>query len=210
MAQPHRERRALGACVLGLTALALAAATATTPAGAAQSRITDAKDGFSLILPKGWNQVSLRKSNIGTLDKSAADYAALKPLLTQQAASAAAKGLKFFAVAPGQANGQFVPNINVGLFKSNGTLRALQSDVNSIWTKAGAAGLKTKQVRLTFGKAVEGTYELVSKTSAPSIWETQVYAPHKGHVYIATFSATTQPAVELTAAVVMATWKFTH
>ncbi len=210
MRQRTRDRRAISLSTVVAASLALGLFVAAGPAGAANSRITDAKDGFSLVLPQGWTQVSLSKSDIGTIGASAKNYASLQPLLTQQATSAAAKGLKFFAVAPGQINGQFVPNINVGLFKDSGSLGALQTDINSIWSKAGAKGLKIKQVRLTYGKAVEGTYELVSKTSSPSIWETQVYSPHKGQVYIATFSATTQPAVELTAAVVMSTWKFTR
>jgi hypothetical protein len=210
MRQRTRDRRAIILSTVAAASLAVGMLVAAGPAGAASARITDARDGFSLVLPQGWTQVSLSKSDIGTISKTSQNYAQLQPLLTQQAASAAAKGLKFFAVAPGQANGQFVPNINVGLFRGSGSLGALQGDINSIWSKAGAKGLKVKQVHLNFGKAVEGTYELVSKTTSPSIWETQVYSPHKGQVYIATFSATTQPAVELTAAVVMSTWKFTR
>jgi hypothetical protein len=212
MAPRLRDRRAIGMRTLAMSSLAAASLVAAVPGGAAapNARITDAKDGFSLVLPAGWTKVSLSKSDIGSIGRTAQNYAGLKSLLTQQATSAAAKGLKFFAVAPGQVNGQFVPNINVGLFTSSGSLKALQSDIKTIWNHAGAKGLQTKQVHLAFGKAVEGTYELISTTTSPSIWETQVYAPHKGHVYITTFSATTKPAVELTAAVVMATWKFTR
>ena len=200
----------------GLAAAALAAAVTTAslatavPAGASsQHRITVAKSGFSLVLPSGWNQVSLSSSDLGTVLGSAKAYGNLKAELTTQATNAAAKGLKFFAVSAPGAPGDFVPNINVGYFSDSGSLSALDGQIKSIWAKAGAKELVTKNVHLVPGKAVEGTYELVAASSGTTVWETQVYVPHNQLVYIATFSAGSKLAVELTAAAVMKTFHFT-
>jgi hypothetical protein len=180
-------------------------------AGASGHRINESKYGFSLVLPAGWNQVSLTGSDLGSIIGSGKSYANLKSVLTSEATSAASKGLKFFAVSP-QGDGSFVPNINVGIFKGSGSLSSLNAQVKATWTQAGAKHLSTKVVHLSFGSAVQGTYELVSATSpssTPPVWETQVYSPHKGQVFITTFSASTKPAVQLTAAVVMSNWRFT-
>jgi hypothetical protein len=192
-------------------ALGLSALVASTPAGAStQHRITVAKSGFSLILPNGWNQVSLNPADIGAVLGKGTAYGNLKSELTSQATSAAAKGLKFFAVSPPGAAGDFVPDINVGIFKGSGSLASLDSEIKIIWAQAGAKNLVTKTVHIAPGAAVEGTYELVAKSTNAIVWETQVYVPHKGQVYISTFSAGSKPAVELTAAAVMKTFRFTH
>jgi hypothetical protein len=208
--QHRRRHRGLGYCGVLALALSVGSLVAALPAGAtSQSRISVPKFGFSLILPDGWSQISLKSSNIGTVIGSSKSYGNLKQLLTTQATEAASKGLKFFAVSAPGAAGSFVPNINVGLFKSSSSLSALKGEVKATWARAGAKNLTTKIVRLAPGSAVEGTYELVGHSTTPTVWETQVYTPHKGEVYIATFSAGTQLAVELNAASVMKTFHFT-
>ena len=181
------------------------------PAAAAGGhRVTDAKDGFSLVLPPGWNQVTLSGPHAGTLVGVPKVDANIKAVLTTEAKNAASKGLKFYAVALSQLNGSFLPVINVGSFAGAGTRAVLDPEIRGFLSEAGASNVRIQNVRLRLGKAVEGTYELVSKSpSSPPVWETQVYAPHAGRVYVATFSALTQPAEELMAAVVMESWRFT-
>jgi hypothetical protein len=185
---------------------------AAGPADAAAAkghRVNQPKYGFSLVLPPGWNQITLTGSDVGSIVGSARDYANVKSILTSQAENAAVKGLKFYAVAVSQQNGDFLPVINVGIFKGSGSLAVLNPEVKGFLSEEGAKSVKIKNVNLKFGKAVEGIYKLVSNSgTSPAVWETQVYASHNGQIYVATFSALTKPAVELTAAVVMDSWRF--
>ncbi len=198
----------VGAALAASTLLTAAAAGAAGPAEPGH-RVNVTKYGFSLVLPPGWNQVNLTGSQVGSIVGSARGYANLKTVLTQQAENASVKGLRFYAVATDQANGTFVPVMNVGIFKGSGTQAVLNPEIKGFLSEEGAKSVQVKNVSLRFGKAVEGTYELVpTSSSSPTVWETQVYAAHNGQIYVATFSALTKPAVELTAAVVMASWRF--
>lgn len=210
MRRPTHSKAGLAACGALSAALSVAALMPATSAGAAQKRITMAKSGFSLVLPDGWSQISLSSKDLGAVIGSSKAYGNLKSELTSQATSAASKGLKFFAVSAPGAPGDFVPDINVGIFKGSGSLASLDTEIKVIWAQAGAKDLVTKTVHLAPGAAVEGTYELVAKSTNSIVWETQVYVPHKGQVYISTFSAGSKPAVELTAAAVMKTFRFTR
>jgi hypothetical protein len=203
-----RGRATRFSMVVGLLAAALA--LTALPAGATGGhRVTDSKDGFLLVLPPGWNQIALTGSKVGSLLGAGPEDPSIKAILAPQAQSAAAKGLKFYAVALSQLNGTFLPVINVGIFKGSGSKKILDPEVKGFAAEAGGSSITVKNVTLRLGPAVETTYVLVSKSGSPAVWETQVYAPHSGKIYVATFSALTQPAVELTAAVVMGSWRFT-
>ena len=204
-----RTRRAacggvLAACLMASAVLVAVPASATTGG----HRIAVKSYGFSVILPPGWYQLALTGPNAGSLLGGAPNYDAFKASLVSEANSAAAKSLKFYAVALSQANGMFLPIMNVGRFKGSGSQAILDVEVKGYLAEEGAQSGTVKNVTLRPGKAVEATYELLTP-SAPPIWETQVYAPHGRFVYVATFSALTKPAVELTAAVVMYDWRFT-
>ena len=100
------ERTRTAVLVAATIALGLCHDTAFTvgtahPARAATgSRVTDSTDGFSVVLPQGWNQVSLSGSDIGAIIGDAHKAA---PRINQSAISdvqaAAKQGLKFFAVS---------------------------------------------------------------------------------------------------------------
>jgi hypothetical protein len=190
-----------------LTAIPVVPAAATATPG---HRVADAKDGFSLVLPPGWNQVSLSGSTVGNLIGVSNVDPAIKSALATQAQSDVARNLKFFAVALTQLNGTFLPAIIVGTFIQPAKHPDLKTEMKGFFSVEHASQVKIKNVHLHLGKAVEGTYLLTSNSSGSlPVWETQVYALHAGRVYVATFSALTQPAVELTAAVVMDSWRFT-
>jgi hypothetical protein len=188
---------------------ATVAGVATVPAAANPPghRVNDAKDGFSLVLPPGWNQVSLSGPNVGSLIGVTNVPSVIQTELTTEAKKDAAT--KFFAVALSQLNGSFLPVIIVGSFKGSGSRAILDPEIKGFISESGGTNAKVKNVHLPFGQAVEGTYELfANSTTSPPVFETQVFAPHGGRIYDATFSALTEPAVELTAAVVMDSWRF--
>jgi hypothetical protein len=213
-AMTRRRRDTRLACLVTgwLAASSAVAGVAAGGAGAATApghRVTVTKGGFSLVLPAGWNQVSLSGSNVGTLIGVPNVAPSIQSALTTQAKYDAAKNLKFFAVPLSQLNGTFLPVINVGSFVGSGSRAVLDPEIRGFISEASASNVKIKNVHLRLGKAVEGTYELfANSTTTLPVWETQVYAPHAGRVYVATFSALTEPAVELTAAVVMDSWRF--
>jgi hypothetical protein len=204
------RRRRIAPLVLIVAGLAATTSVLPAAANAPGHRVADAKDGFSLVLPPGWNQVSLSGSTVGNLIGVSNVDPAIKAALTQQAQSDVARNLKFFAVALTQLNGTFLPAIIVGTFIQPPKHPDLKTEMKGFFSVEHASQVKIKNVHLRLGKAVEGTY-LLTSNSAGSLpdWETQVYALHAGRVYVATFSALTQPAVELTAAVVMDSWRFT-
>jgi hypothetical protein len=209
----RRGRRALlvtGWLAAGSLVAALPAVGPASGAATPGHRVNDNKDGFSLVLPPGWNQVSLSGPTLGSLIGVSNLDPNIKAALTSEAKNDASRNLKLYAVALSQLNGTFLPTIVVGTFKGSGSRAVLDPEVKGFFTEEGASQVKITNVRLPFGKAVEGTYLLTSSSSASfPVWETQVYAPHAGKVYVATFSALTQPACELTAAVVMGSWRFT-
>jgi len=69
----HMERTRTAVLVAATLALGLAVTAALTvgtalPARAATgSRVTDSNDGFSVVLPQDWDQVSLSGSDIGAI-----------------------------------------------------------------------------------------------------------------------------------------------
>jgi hypothetical protein len=191
-------------------AAALALTTSVLPASAASgNRVTNAKYGYTFVLPKGWNEVSLSHSDVGKLLGGAAKLnAGLKQALTSQVQSAAAKGLKTFAVRAVQESGGFFANINVGVFAGSASNSDIGVQVKGQLISAGANNVTTNGVQFPFGSAVEATYTLALTSTGQTVYGTQVYASHAGSIYIVTFSAVEQPVETKAATTVMPTWRF--
>jgi hypothetical protein len=189
--------------VVALTTSALSASAASG------NRATNAQYGYTFVLPKGWNEVSLSSSDVGALLGGAAKLnAGLKQALTSQVQSAAAKGLKTFAVRASQESGGFFANINVGVFAGTASNADLGLQVKIQLTSAGAKSVTTKTVHFPLGSAIEATYTLALTSSGQTVYGTQVYAGHGGSTYIVTFSAVNKSLETRAATTVMPTWRF--
>jgi hypothetical protein len=184
---------------------------ATLPASAAAAnRVTNAKYGYTIVLPKSWNEVSLNSQDLGAILGDASKISpTFKQDMTAQVQSAAAKGLKTFATSSIPEDGAFFPNVNVGVFPGSASLGEMDAQVKIQLTAAGAKHVKTKMVHFKFGRAVEGTYSLAVASSGKNVYGTQVYVSHGGNIYITTFSAIDQAVESKAAATVMPTWRFT-
>ena len=203
-------RRSLGTLVCGAS-LAGAALVATAPPGAAAgSRVTDAPDGFSLILPGRWHEVALSGSDIGALLGNAAkDDKAIDQAAVQQALNEEKKGLKFFAFSSTpEDNGNFFPNMNVGIYQGSAPASLLDAQAKIELTQIGAHAIRVTQVSYPSGRAVEATYTIALNPTT-TLYGTQVYTEHAGSVYIATFTAGEKAVEARAAATVMPSWRFT-
>ncbi len=127
----------------------------------------------------------------------------IKASLSAQAESYAKKGLKFFAVGPGDE-----ANVNIGIFDTALPIAQLQVQVKLALGSIGGKNIHIKKTHFSFGSAVTGTYTVPLATGS-SVYGTQVYASHGGRTYIVTFSGG-KKSVEAAASVsMMRTWQFT-
>ena len=205
-----RLRRELRLVSLGLVALMgaclllLASVFTDTATLAASTRTSVAKYGISFELPKNWTAVSLTPGDIGGLLGSASKVnAKLKSFVASQAASAAKKGLKFFAVNPGGS-----ATVNIGIFGGSGTLPELDATAKLGMSSIGATNVQTKAVHFKFGSAIRVTYALAVTGSATTVYGTQFYASHNAKSYITTFSSQNRAQEEAAASFMMPTWRF--
>jgi hypothetical protein len=194
-----------------LTALTALTLGTTRPAsGATSSRATDSTDGFSVVLPQGWNQVSLSSNDIGAIVGNAHKAA---PGFNQSAISdaqtAAKQGLKFFAVSSAsEYSGTFFPNMNVGVYPGSLSNALLDAQVKIQLAQTGVKNIKTKTVKFAGGSAIQGTYNIAA-TGGATLYGTQFYAPHAGNIYIVTFTDANRSQGAKSAAAAMASWRFT-
>ena len=172
--------------------------------------MTDSTDGFSVVLPQGWDQVSLSGSDIGAIIGDAHKAA---PGFNQSAISdaqaAAKQGLKFFAVSSaGEYGGSFFPNMNVGVYPGSLSTALLDAQVKIQLAQTGVKNIKTKTAHFAFGSAIVGTYNIAA-TGGATLYGTQFYAPHAGDIYIVTFTDANQSKGTKAAAAAMASWRYT-
>jgi hypothetical protein len=202
---------AAGLAVMLAVALAAFTLGSARPASAAGgSRVTDSTDGFSVVLPHGWEQVSLSGSDIGAIVGDAHKAA---PGFNQSAISdaqaAAKQGLKFFAVSSvAEYNGSFFPNMNVGVYQGSLSTALLDAQVKIQLAQTGVKNIKTKTTHFAFGSAIEGTYD-IGATGGATLYGTQFYAPHAGNIYIVTFTDANHSNGTKNAAATMASWHYT-
>jgi len=184
-------------------------AAGALPAAAAGPRVTDAQDGFSLILPAQWHQVSLSGSDVGALLGNAAqDDKSIDQTAIQQALNGAKKGLKFFAFSSTpEDNGTFFPNMNVGVYQGSASTSLLDAQAKIELNQIGAHSIRVRQVSFPSGRAVEATYTLPLNAST-TVYGTQVYNEHGGSVFISTFTAGEKSVETKAAATVMPSWRF--
>jgi hypothetical protein len=173
-------------------------------------RVTDAKDGFSLVLPPGWSEVSLNSSDIGAMLGNASKAGLkLNQAAISDAQGAAKQGLKFFAISSAIENGgAFYPNVNVGVYPGTLSQSLLDAQVKLELTQVGAKQIHTRVVHFPFGSAVEGTYALLSTQG--TLHGAQIYVSHGGNTYIVTFSAADPGYLTKSVTKVMPTWRFTR
>ncbi len=202
----RRELRHASLALIGLFGallLTLASVSMATTTVAASTRTNVAKYGISFDLPKNWTQVSLSPSDIGGLLGSASKAnAKLKSFLATQAAAAAKKGLKFFAVNPGGS-----ASVNIGVFGGAGSVAELDAAAKLGMSSIGATQVQTKVVHFKFGSAIQVTYELPVAGST-TVYGTQFYASHKNKSYITTFSSQDRAVEKAAASTMMPTWRF--
>jgi len=210
------ERTRTAVLVAGTIALGLAVTTAFTvgtahPARAATgSRVTDSTDGFSVVLPQGWDQVSLSGSDIGAIIGDAHKAApAFNQSAISDAQAAAKQGLKFFAVSSaGEYGGSFFPNMNVGVYPGSLSTALLDAQVKIQLAQTGVENTTTKTAHFAFGSAIVGTYDIAA-TGGATLYGTQFYAPHAGDTYIVTFTDANQSKGTRAAGAAMASWRYT-
>jgi hypothetical protein len=207
---PGKVRRELRLVSLGLVALfgafllMFASALMGSTTVAASTRTNVPKYGMSFDLPKDWTEVSLTPGDVGGLLGNASNVNAdLKSFLTTQAAAAAKKGLKFFAVNPGGS-----ANVNIGIYGGTESLAALDATAKLGVSSIGATQVQTKQVHFKFGGAVEVTYTLPVSGSTTPVHGTQFYTSHKDKTYITTFSSQDGAVEAAAASTMMPTWRF--
>lgn len=206
--------RHLAVVLAGVTAVViLVSAIAAGPVAAAgrngSQRVTDSKDGFSLVLPSTWTQVSLSGSDIGAIIGSASKVASLNQTALSDAEGAAKQGLKFFALSSqSEDGGAFDPNVNVGVYQGTTSTSLLDAQIKLQLAELGAKQVATRKVHFPIGTVIEGSYSVPSQ-SIGKLYGTQVYAMHNGRTYIITFSTADPSYLAETVATIMPTWRFT-
>jgi hypothetical protein len=198
--------RTIGFSLLIGTCMALSTAVLTPGSAGAStgSRISDPQYGMSFTLPNEWNQVSLDGSDVGALLGTASkEDPSLNAALTAEATSFAEKGLKFFAVSPGDA-----ANVNVGIFKGAAVpVGQLDAEVKLTIASFGGKNIHAKEIHHSYGWTVAGTYTLPLANG--TVYGTQVYASHDGRTYVVTFSGRAKSLEAGAASSMMRSWRFT-
>lgn len=198
------------ALAVALAVVALTLGTTRPASGATGSRVTDSTDRFSVVLPQGWDQVSLSGSDIGAIVGNAHKAApGFSQSAISDAQSAAKQGLKFFAVSSaGEYGGSFFANMNVGVYPGSLSTSLLDAQVKIQLAQTGVKNIKTKTAKFAFGSAIEGTYNIAA-TGGATLYGTQFYAPHAGNIYIVTFTDANRSQGAKSAAAAMGSWRFT-
>ncbi|MFI5035461.1 MAG: hypothetical protein ACHQFZ_04580 [Acidimicrobiales bacterium] len=183
------------------------------PVGAAGSKLTDSKYGFSFSIPPGWQKIPLTGGDIsGLLDLLTKSDPTMKGALTNEVKQAAKQGIKDFAFGPISHN--FASNINVIVEAASGPSSGSSYfdqagvEVKISLTGFGMTNVKTSTVDLPFGKELQATYSL-PKTLAPQwAYGLQLYLRHKLHLYIVTFSSSTLSRDRSTALQAERSWRW--
>jgi len=200
------KRRWLRRCLVA-TATIVGASVASSASAASGQRVTDAKDGFSIVLPPGWAQVSLSGGDVGALIGNSG--LKLNSSLLSEVQSAASKGIKLFAVSSAVENGGFTPNMNVVVVHATESPSLLSAEAKIGLTQAGARGVTTRRIKLTTGPAVLVTYSIPpTGANAAAVYGTQVYVTHHGMTYILSFTDATRSGSKRSESMMMSTWRY--
>jgi hypothetical protein len=195
-----------------VTVLAL---LSTVPAAAAtaasRQRVSNSQYRFTFSLPPGWNQVSLKKANLGTM---LGPHRQLTPSFSQslhsEAASDASKGVLIFASSSSRDAGGSFPSVSVtaahGVVASTGQL---ESGIKEGLAQGGAKSVTAKAVHYPFGTAVVSTYEEPDISAATGkLFGIQVYIEHASTVFIVTITAADKSLRTKSAGALLSTWRF--
>jgi hypothetical protein len=182
---------------------------AASASAAPGQRVTDAKDGFSVVLPPGWAQVSLNSGDLGAILGSAGkDGLKLNSSLMSQIQSQAGTHIKFFAVSSAlEDGGAFDPNMNVVVYPGTESLSLLSAQTKIGFASAGAKGVTTRRIHLARGPALLTTYWIPS-TQGTAVYGTQVDSTHHGKTYIVSFSDETPSGSRRSESTMMSSWTY--
>jgi hypothetical protein len=200
-------RRGLPLGVAGVLVAAFPSAAATTG-----PRVAETVYGFSFSLPVTWHQVPLNGGDINSiLNQATKQVPSLKSVLDTQVQQAVAKGIKVYAIGPISA--ATFPSLNIAIESSSGIptgrafLSVADTEAKLGLSETGAKDLKTFDVRLPLGSALEDSYVLpLSSSSTSSISGIQLYIEHQTHVYVVTVSAPTLSAARPVIGLVERSW----
>ena len=195
-------------CVVGTSAMISA-----TTWGAGKPTVVNKAYGFSFSLPHRWYVAPLNGKDLGYfLDEAAKKDPSMKSYLTNEVKKETEQGVKEFAVGP--LVGTFAPNINVIVVSSAGTPRgaafftAINAQAKVELTAAGCKKLNISKAKLRFGTVERATYYLTFKGSKQRVQGLQIYFLHTNHVYIVTFTTTSQAKNDAVMARVADTWRW--
>jgi hypothetical protein len=199
--------------VLGLGLASAVLAPIALPAGAANgARVTNSQFGFSLVLPAGWNQISLDPTHLGdVLGPHAKVSSSLHQTLTTEAATEASKGVAVFAFLNKRDKDGFFPNLRVSPQKGFlATISQLEGGLRAGLARAGATSTSVKVVRYPSGRAVVGTYAQGNPNKpADKVWGVQIYVVHGSNLLVLTLASTNRTQVDQAGTTVSSTLRFT-
>lgn len=178
--------------------------------------VTEAKYGFSFSLPAAWEQVPLKPAEIREFLRAAAkNDPSLKKQVSSEVEQATKEHLKFVAIGP--VSGAFVPNMNIAIESSplssgavsDAFISAISTEIRQELAGIGVHQLKVFQAKTRFGTGVEANYAFpVAEVPSGLVQGIQLYFFHGPHVYVVTFTATTQKEDLSAARAVEATWRW--
>jgi hypothetical protein len=209
MTGDHRRHKT----VVGMAALAAGLLVVGEAGAGASSAVTirEPQYGFSFSLPANWKQVPLDGSDVTALLNSAThDDPSLANALDSEVTSAAAKGIKVFAVGP--VVGSSVPNVNVIVSSSAGSptgrafAQAAVAQAKIEFAELRASQVKTSIVKNRLGTAAKVTYALHAQ-SATEFGE-QFYVSHGPNVEIVTITTSSGATTQSTAQTVVKNWRW--
>ena len=172
------------------SAIVAVASTGVSSASTPTTRVVEARYGFSLSLPAGWQQVQLTKAGVNKMVQRLEKLdPKMSALVGSQSEQATIRRLQLYAIGPPQ--GSTLPNINVlvqsppDLPSGASFLSQAEPLMKSELQSAGFKQVMTSIVHLPLGSAVEGQY------SVPGVSDviTQLYISHGSRLYIVTFSS---------------------
>jgi hypothetical protein len=173
-------------------------ATAVPADGVSKQHVTNTQYGFALVLPSGWNQVSLNASSLGALlGPHAKESATFQQELVSQATTDKSKGVAVFAIAGSRDSGGSFPNLSVTVEKGvTATTNQLETGFKSGLQQSGAHSVAARAVHRRYGTAVIGTYSQTDQSSATGkIYGAQIYIPHGATLFILTVTSASQSIV---------------
>jgi hypothetical protein len=198
---------------LGTTSVVWAgSAAATTRSVPATNTVNESQYGFSFSMPPNWTAVPLSSTDTGALLNVAKSIdPSLSNVLDSQLTQAAKQGIKVYAVGP--VSGAFFPSLNIGIESSSGSptgqafLSAVDAEVKIELTAAGMQDLKTSDVQLPMGNALQVMYKLPLKTThIVTDVGVQLYLEHGSHIYVVTVSSLSSSLDQSVAHVVENSW----